>query len=312
MFWNPFSGDEDETNDDDEWEVVASVDAGSWIGTSAFRTHTITIDLDETANDDSDPGKQVANGPRTTSPKAERSSTDSPSPTTDPSVNDPLGPNTGADATTIDEPQPDTPSEDVPFEPEAPSDTDSTEYERGTFVFNPSPDFMQKLEARGLNGAHDRVETVYVLAGSTYTRPTDLFRLDDPEYYKLATPEKVSTYESKIASQVASLFPDDEPPKLLTRVHTHPEGSIHPSDIDKRNAGRVLKCYENAFETSNFEFFQAIHAYSELSDDPSPDDRHDPKIRSNTVSWRGEQYQHEFALYGPRFRNLRKVVIDND
>lgn len=207
---------------------------------------------------------------------------------------------------------------DSPAGPTTPSTPDvapggsSKSHDRGTFVFPAHRDFLQKLEARGLNGAHQRVETVYVLAGSTYTTPTDLFRLDNPEYYASATRRSVTSYGRKMARKVASLYPDGQAPKLLVRFHTHPNGSTRPSDTDRSSAGEIASQFADAFGTSDFEFFQGIHAYKDHSGNPGPSERHEPVARSNSASWRGEQYRHELALYGPEFRNPRRVVIGDD
>ncbi|USZ69230.1 Mov34/MPN/PAD-1 family protein [Halorussus salilacus] len=196
--------------------------------------------------------------------------------------------------------RPETPPEDSPLDPSAP---------RGTFSFPASKPFMQALETRGKNGAHERVETVYVLTGQSYTTPTELFGLDDPEYYASATRRSVTTKEGKIARRVAASYPAGETPNVVARFHTHPGGSTVPSDTDVQSAEKIERCYEQAFGTDDFEFFHGIHAYVDQSGTPSVEDRHDPTALNGGVSWRGEQYRHELALFGPRFRNSRSVVI---
>lgn len=215
-------------------------------------------------------------------------------------------------ATSVDADGPDAPT--GPAGPTTP-DVDSGEgspHDRGTFVFPPQRDFLQKLEARGLNGAHQRVETVYMLAGPTYTTPTDLFRLDNPDYYASATRRSVTTHGQKMARKVASLYPDGQVPKLLARFHTHPGGSTRPSDTDKGSAQDIVDQFVDAFGSSDFDFFQGIHAYKDHDGSPGPSERHEPVARSNSVSWRGEQYRHELALFGPEFRNPRRAVIADD
>ncbi|MFC4449095.1 hypothetical protein [Halorussus aquaticus] len=184
-----------------------------------------------------------------------------------------------------------------------------TTYPRGTFAFPASKPFMQALETRGKNGAHERVETVYVLTGQSATTPTELFGLDDPEYYESATRNSVTTLEGKVARRVASSYPDGETPGVVARFHTHPGGTTTPSDTDVGSAESIEECYEDAFGTDDFEFFHGIHAYVEQSGVPSVTERHDPAALNGGVSWRGEQYRHELALYGPRFRNPQDVVI---
>lgn len=214
--------------------------------------------------------------------------------------------------------QPSGSGSDTPAGPTSPPTPDvdpgdsSTAHDRGTFAFPTGRDFLQKLEARGLNGAHQRVETVYILAGPTYTTPTDLFRVDNPEYYASATRRSVTSYGRKMARKVAALYPDGEAPKLLARFHTHPGGSTRPSDTDRDSAEQIASQFSDALGTSDFEFFQGIHAYKDHNGNPGPSERHDPVVRSNSVSWRGEQYRHELALYGPAFRNPRRVVTGDD
>jgi hypothetical protein len=188
----------------------------------------------------------------------------------------------------------------------------ATGYDRGTFVFPNDEHFMQTLEARGLNGAHERVETVYVLTGDSYTTPTSLFRLDNPEYYSSATRRSVTSYGGKMAKKVAALYPDGETPNMVARFHTHPGGSTRPSDTDKDSATEIEKTFRKAFDTSDFEFFQGIHAYKDHNDNPNPGARQNPSEHSNGVSWKGEQYRHELALFDSSFKNPRKVVLDND
>ncbi|WP_135826448.1 MPN domain-containing protein [Halorussus ruber] len=183
---------------------------------------------------------------------------------------------------------------------------------RGTFAFPASKPFMQALETRGKNGAHERVETVYVLTGQSETTPTELFGLDEPEFYQSATRSSVTTLEGKVARRVAASYPEGRTPNVVARFHTHPGGTTTPSDVDVKSAENVKECYEKAFGTDDFEFFHGIHAYVEQSGVPSVNERHDPSAVSGGVSWRGEQYRHELALFGPRFRDRRDVVIADE
>lgn len=183
-------------------------------------------------------------------------------------------------------------------------------HSRGTFVFPADAQFMQSLEIRAKNGAQRRVETVYAVTGASYTDPTDLFALDNPEYYDSATRRSVTSFGGKMARAVANRFPSDERPKLIARFHTHPGGSTTPSDADRSSAADIRDNFQQAFDTEDFEFFHGIHAYSELSN-PGGVDR-DPEAMSNTVSWDGEQYRHTLALYGPRFRNAKEVAIRDE
>lgn len=183
---------------------------------------------------------------------------------------------------------------------------------RGTFAFPNDEFFMQALEVAGKNGAHERVETVYVLMGPTYTDPSELFALDDPEYYTAATPRAVVSRGAKMATAIANRYPDGESPSLIARFHTHPGGSTTPSDQDRDSARAVKETFERAFGTDDFEFFHGIHAYIDHAGTTEQEDRRNPEASSNGVSWYGEQYRHEFALYGADFANPRKVVVRDD
>lgn len=194
----------------------------------------------------------------------------------------------------------------------SPRDAPVGSYPRGTFAFPDSKPFMQALETRGKNGAHERVETVYVLTGQSPTTPTELFGLDKPEYYESATRTSVTTFEGKVARRIAASYPDGETPNVVARFHTHPGGTTTPSDVDVKSAESVEQSYRDAFGTDDFEFFHGIHAYVDQSGVPSVEERHDATALSGGVSWRGEQYRHELALFGPRFRNSRDVVIADE
>ena len=189
---------------------------------------------------------------------------------------------------------------------------DPSDVPRGTFAFPDDEFFMQALEVAGKNGAQERVETVYVLAGSTYTDPNELFALDDPEYYRAATPRMVVSHGRKMARAIANRYPDGKAPNLIARFHTHPGGSVTPSDADRKSARAVRDLFERVFETDDFEFFHGIHAYIDHSGSTTPEERRNPEASSNGISWYGEQYRHELALYGPGFENPRRVVIRDD
>jgi len=195
-----------------------------------------------------------------------------------------------------------------PSTPTVSPDDGATSYTRGTFVLPDDRDFMQKLEARGLNGHERIVETVYVLAGPSYTRPTDLIRLDNEEFYGSATRSSVSFNPYAMADKVAALYPDGEAPKLLARFHTHPAGTLTPSGQDKQSAPTVRSAFENAFGTDDFEFFHGIHGLEEHGRNPDPDERQTPTVRSDSLQWVGERFQHKLAVYGERFEPPRKNV----
>lgn len=198
---------------------------------------------------------------------------------------------------------PDSPSSSVDPKPS------SSPYSRGTFVVPDDQDFLQKLEARGKNGHNNIVETVYVLIGYSYTQPTDLIRLDNEAYYGSATKTSVRFDPKAMARKTASLYPDNNPPKLIARFHTHPGGTLRPSQKDKQSAPKVKKAFENAFNTTDFEFFHGIHGLKEHGRNPGPDERQSPSDSRGYIRWVGERYEHKLAVYGDGFQRQKQVGI---
>jgi len=196
----------------------------------------------------------------------------------------------------------------APSTPSVTPDDSTASYSRGTFVLPNDRDFIQKVEARGGNGHQSIVETVYVLTGPTYTRPTDLIRLDNEEYYGSATRSSVSFNPYAMADKVANLYPDGEAPKLIARFHTHPGGTVRPSSQDKQSAKKVRSAFEHAFDTDDFEFFHGIHGIEEHGRNPGPDERQTPTVQSDTLQWAGERFHHKLAVYGRQFQPPRKSV----
>lgn len=289
----PFFGD-----DDDEPETHKEVDGVTVTSNRDIEVNTASVDEIESGSADlggltvhaislADDGESAGGSSTTRTSPADTPS--DPSPGTE----RPSGPSGPAS-------EPSTPTV-------SPDDATST-HTRGTFVLPDDRDFMQKLEARGLNGHERIVETVYVLAGPSYTRPTDLIRLDNEEYYGSATRSSVSFNPYAMADKVAALYPDGEAPKLLARFHTHPNGTIRPSDQDKQSAPKVRSAFENAFGTDDFEFFHGIHGLEEHGGSPGPSERQSPAVRSNSLQWSGERFRHKLAVYGEQFEPPRKDV----
>lgn len=169
---------------------------------------------------------------------------------------------------------------------------------------------MQKLEARAKSGRKELVQTVYVLTGPTYTQPRDLIRLDSTDYYKSEDKHGVSFHPQKMAQAVANLVSDDEPPKLIARFHTHPGGTVRPSEQDKKTAPAVKQSFEDAFGTDDFEFFHGIHALEEHGQNPKPDQRQSPSDSRGHIHWRGEQYRHKLAVYGEGFEQQKDIEFE--
>ncbi|GGL68125.1 hypothetical protein [Halocalculus aciditolerans] len=200
-------------------------------------------------------------------------------------------------------------SPSTPRKPSKPGTEDGPEdVTRGKMAFPRDKPFMQAMEIRGKNGAHPRVETVYVVTGDTYTRPTDVFALDDPKFFSKATPTAVSSYGKQMAKQVAANFADGEAPRLVARFHTHPSGKVIPSATDQKSAEKIRTQFEEALGTTDFEFFHGIHAYREAS--VGPGERHAPEQTGSNVCWYGEQYRHELGVFDARFQTPKEVVVE--
>lgn len=199
-----------------------------------------------------------------------------------------------------------------PWTPDVTPSPDVSPASRGDFVVPDDRDFLQKLEARGKNGHGKIVETIYVVTGSSYTHPTDLICLDNPEYYGSATRSSVQFNPRQMAEKVASLYPDEEPPKLVARYHTHPSGSLRPSSADRSSAPTVRKAFVDAFGTEDFEFFHGIHGLAEHNDTPGPDERHTPTDTGDHVEWVGERFRHKLAVFGKGFKSTsgKDIIVE--
>lgn len=184
------------------------------------------------------------------------------------------------------------------------------QYSRGTFVFPNDDQFMQSIEICGRNGHGNPVETVYVLTGRSETVPDRLFALHEPGFYKSATRTSVVSYGRKMAKKIARTFPDGEEPGIIARFHTHPSGNVQPSDTDRGSAEAVHQHFRKVFDRAEFEFFQGIHGYRSLSS-PRDGRRREATAHTNGVSWEGESYRHELALFGPKFKNPKSVEVIN-
>lgn len=200
--------------------------------------------------------------------------------------------------------------QEPPSTPDDDGDPSPDPAPRGTLVFPKNKHFMQKLEARGENGHGETVETVYVLAGANYARPTDLIRLDNETYYRSATKTSVRFDPRAMAEKVANLYPSGAAPKMIARFHTHPSGSVRPSTTDKDSAAQVRRAFENAFGTDDFEFFHGIHGLQEHGRDPSPGQRQDPSVSEGSLSWLGERYRHRIAVYGAGFEQRKPIRVE--
>lgn len=288
----PFFGsdDEDDSKDDIEAENIRVTsnrsdpnvniidpNDDSTTSVGGIRVHTISLKDDKEQTGD-------------TSDSSRSTGTETPTPQSPPQPSSPTTPSSGPSQ------KPDSPPISGP-------------HSRGTLGVPADKDFLQKLEARGKNGHRQTVETVYVLTGPTYTRPTDLIRLDNDSYYGGATRSSVRFNPRAMAQKVADLYPSDSLPRLIARFHTHPSGSTTPSAADKQSAPNVRKAFVNAFGTDDFEFFHGIHGLRNHGSNPSPSERQRPSKQNRTISWKGEQYRHSLAVFGDRFEKQKDIAV---
>lgn len=308
MRWLPFFGSEDdhvekidlresntESDNGSDVRIVSNIDDSNIniIGADktskadaegGFTVHTISMadDSGSSVSDDrTEPSRKTSPEPTTPSPPSS-----GPEPASGPKPSSDPEPASGPEPSSGPEP-----------------------YSRGTFALPNDRDFMQKLEARGKNGHGEIVETVYVLTGPTYTQPTDLIRLDNEEYYGSATKTSVRFDPQSMARKVASLYPDNEPPKLIARFHTHPNGTLRPSSADKQSAPNIEQSFKSAFGTDDFEFFHGIHGLVEHGRSPEPDERQSPSDSKGYIHWLGERYRHKLVVYGDGFEKQKNVGI---
>lgn len=185
-----------------------------------------------------------------------------------------------------------------------------------TVLLPTDPAILQALEIRAKNGAQQRVETVYVLTGEAGRPPQDLWALDDPSLYETATRTRLVSYGRRIAEHVAS--GTARPPGQVVRVHTHPptddpntQPSTMPSSTDIDGASKTKEHFVEALGVTpgDFSFSHGIHAYYPHERSPVPEQPRRARALDNGISWRGEQYRHELALYDETFRNERTIEL---
>lgn len=178
---------------------------------------------------------------------------------------------------------------------------------RGTFVFPADDtDLMQQLEMAANNGAVEDVETVYVLAGSTYFVPEDLFALDDPSLYEVAEPHHVRTDMREVVRTVDEFYNERSGPKMVTWFHTHPSGRSRPSDGDYEAVEDEPHPFARQFD--DCEFFQGIHALGQEAT-PDPEWMRVPRqTGENEVSWWGENRKHSLSVYDGQYEPRPMVV----
>jgi len=206
------------------------------------------------------------------------------------------------------------PSSSAPVSPDIaspPADSPlNADFERGTFAVPHSTPFLQNLETRAQNGAHEIVETAYVLTGPAYAVPNLMFQLDRPDYYTSATESSLHSLTGKMALDVAKAYEGYEPPKMVAWIHTHPNGSTVPSTTDKRGAESVKRTFERALGTDDFEFFNGIHAFDNTWERESTvDERYSPEKGARTVSWTGTRFKHTLAMWDKTFKHSRPMEV---
>jgi hypothetical protein len=274
-----------EVTDGDPTGFVDALDSGAW-----FATHDIPVSRSD--SDDSDGTSGSA--PNTTTEPSSRSS--------EPGGHEgavATGPATGPTAA------------DVTTPPTTDPDVDAD-----TILFPTDPAVLQSLEIRAKNGAHDRVETSYVLTGEHGRPLQDLWAVDDPSFYPEASATHLQSLGQQIAHHVAAGVED--PPGRIVRIHTHPpvdepnkQPSTLPSQTDRENADRIVDQFADAFDVSPSESHvsHGIHAFYHLDTGTSPKQPRSANASDNGLTWRGEQYRHELALYDENFRPERTVKL---
>lgn len=173
------------------------------------------------------------------------------------------------------------------------------------------PQFVRQMELAAKNGAHERVETGYVLAGMSETVPNVLFGLDDRCLYLESTDRALNPRIRSIARRVAAAYPAAVTPDLLVWIHTHPHNEeAQPSEQDTAGNDELRDCFVEAFEADSFKFLQGIHAYATRSGEPTLGYRHQPTADGDAFLWAGEQYTHTLRVWDYRFQQpLQPEVI---
>jgi hypothetical protein len=84
-----------------------------------------------------------------------------------------------------------------------------------------------------------------------------------------------------------------------------------PSSTDIESASKSKDYFVEALDIgpAGLNFSHGIHAYYSHNLTPLPDHPRQARGIDNGVSWRGEQYRHELALYDETFRNERSVEL---
>ncbi len=202
---------------------------------------------------------------------------------------------------------------ETPVDEEPPTATTSptSGYARGKFVLNAADtDLIQKMEIRGNNGVtevdHD-VETKYLLTGPTYTTPTNIIQLDNPDLYSEVTESSIRYNVTKIADYVAQLHEQASGPNLIVSVHTHPSGQTYPSLTDRTNPAALKRELQRHFD--DFEFMNGIHGLQNRSVPDSTTLREVQEGEGN-FWWYGENRRHEVAIYDETFRPRTEVIVE--
>jgi len=178
------------------------------------------------------------------------------------------------------------------------------------------PAVLQALEIRAKNGAQQRVETLYVLTAQSDGPVRNLWALDDPDLYEVATDERLVSYSRRVANTIAENLSTS--PRQIVRVHTHPpthdpatKPSATPSRTDLETAGDITEQFEDVLGSSEkaTDFAHGIHTYTDVSTMTDPDRARRAKVVDNGISWDGEQYRHTLALYDESFRTERDVEL---
>ena len=157
-----------------------------------------------------------------------------------------------------------------------------------------SPSLVELMELRAESAFRPNekdVEIVYALTGLDPNMPDLLHKFSSNEIVARATPNNISYYTDTIIKHI--LEERGEKPKLLIKLHTHPDGSSQLSEMDKESNKSVSKQFKEAFPGVAVYF--GVHS---ISKEAARMKRISPsKESNNTLKWSSITRKHEVAFY---------------
>ncbi|KAB1184783.1 hypothetical protein GJR98_17080 [Haloferax sp. MBLA0077] len=137
-----------------------------------------------------------------------------------------------------------------------------------------------------------------------------MFQLDDPEYYKDATIDSLTSLPEKVAQDVADAYDGLSKPKMIAWIHTHPNGRPMPSPTDREDATMYQRCFANALGTNDFEYYNGIHAFdTSRRSNATVDEYYVPQEKPIGASWTGPRFTHTLAMWDPEFKTPYNVKV---